>query len=86
MRYEYQTRGTCAKKISFDIENGIIRNVSFMGGCHGNLQAVSRLVEGKTAQEIAQLCSGIRCGYKDTSCGDQLAKAVLAAAQAEQEA
>ncbi len=83
MRYEYTTRGTCAKKISFDIENGVVRNVSFLGGCNGNLQAVSRLVDGKTAEEIASICAGIRCGFKDTSCGDQLAKAVLAAAEAE---
>jgi len=83
MQYEYKTHGTCAQKITFDIEDGIIRNVKFYGGCNGNLKAIASLVEGCSAQEIAQKCSGIQCGFKTTSCSDQLAKAVLKAAEQE---
>ncbi|MCQ2552844.1 MAG: TIGR03905 family TSCPD domain-containing protein [Clostridia bacterium] len=79
MHYDYVTHGTCAKLISLDIENGIVSNVKFMGGCDGNLKAIPKLVEGLSADVVAEKLSGIRCGMKDTSCGDQLAKAVLAA-------
>ena len=58
MRYNYQTKGVCSRTISFDIENGIISNVKFEGGCHGNLKAISRLVDGKKAEEISAILTG----------------------------
>lgn len=83
MEYVYKTNGTCAQKITFEIEDGIVHNVKFFGGCNGNLKAIASLVEGYSAQEIAEKCAGIRCGFKNTSCGDQLAQAVLKAAEQE---
>lgn len=79
MKYHYQTKGVCSRLISFDIENGIISNVEFMGGCNGNLKAISRLVEGKNASEIADILAGNTCGMKTTSCADQLSKAITEA-------
>jgi len=76
MRYTYKTQGTCSTSITFDLEDGIVRNVAFSGGCDGNLKAVSRLVDGFTADRVAETLGGIRCGFKSTSCGDQLARAV----------
>jgi len=77
MQYSYTTTGTCAKIITFDKdENGIITNVKFFGGCPGNLKAVSKLVNGMSADKIYELLSGNLCGDKPTSCADQLAKAV----------
>ena len=76
MSYTYRTRGTCATEINFDIENGKLYNVRFTNGCNGNLKAVSKLVEGKDAKEIAELLSGNTCGMKSTSCADQLARAI----------
>ena len=81
MRYNYQTKGVCSRLISFDIENGIISNVEFQGGCHGNLKAISRLVNGKNAEEIASILAGNTCGMKNTSCADQLSKAIAEALQ-----
>ena len=86
MRFEYTTRGVCARKITFDVENGIIKNVEFAGGCNGNLKAIAKLVEGKEAAEISELLAGNTCGMKNTSCADQLAKAVLEAAKQEKNA
>jgi len=77
MQHTYKTQGTCAKAIIFDKdENGIITNVQFLGGCPGNLQAISKLVDGMSADKIASLLEGNLCGFKPTSCADQLAKAV----------
>ncbi len=86
MKFEYTTKGVCARKISFDVENGIISNVEFAGGCNGNLKAISKLVDGKTAKEISELLMGNTCGMKNTSCADQLAKAVLEAVKQEKNA
>ena len=72
----YKTRGTCSRAISFDIEDGKLRNVQFVDGCNGNLQGIGRLVEGMDAKECVSRLKGIRCGYKDTSCPDQLARAI----------
>lgn len=83
MKYEYTPSGVCSRKITFDIENGIVRNVQFYGGCNGNLKAVSKLVDGKSAKEIYDILSGNLCGIKGTSCADQLAKAVLQASKEE---
>ena len=75
---DYKTSGTCAKMIHFDRDaDGRIHNISFDGGCNGNLRAVGLLCEGMTAAEIAAKLAGNQCGSKGTSCADQLAKAVL---------
>ena len=79
MKYNYRTQGTCARNISFDLEDGIVKNISFDGGCNGNLKGISALAEGKNAEEVIATLSGIRCGFKNTSCPDQLAKALYEA-------
>lgn len=76
MEYTYKTKGTCSQKITFDINDDVITNVQYTGGCNGNLKAVRSLVEGLTVEQIEQKLGGIKCGIKGTSCGDQLAKAV----------
>lgn len=77
---EYTPSGVCTRLISFDIdENNIIRNVGFLGGCPGNLKAISKLVEGQKADNIARLLAGNTCGNKVSSCADQLSKALLQA-------
>lgn len=77
MEYIYRTQNTCSTEIKFNIdENGVIRDVIFIGGCNGNLKAVAKLVEGCTVDEIDEKLSGITCGRRPTSCADQLAKAV----------
>ncbi len=81
MTVRYQTRGTCARQITFDLEDGIVRNVRFDGGCSGNAKGVSALVEGMTADEAIRRLEGIRCGFKSTSCPDQLAQALKQAQQ-----
>ena len=79
MKFTYKTQGTCSSEIVFDYDGEKVTNVRFMGGCNGNLQAVSKLTDGKTPDEIAALIGGIRCGFKSTSCPDQLARAVTEA-------
>ncbi|MBP5384733.1 MAG: TIGR03905 family TSCPD domain-containing protein [Lachnospiraceae bacterium] len=76
MTHTYKTKGTCSKQITFDLNDGIISNVSFVGGCNGNLQGVSKLVEGQKAEDVLHKLKGIRCGVKPTSCPDQLALAI----------
>lgn len=76
MQYEYRTKGTCSQKIFFDIEDGKLINVKFLGGCNGNLQGISALVEGMDVEEVIRRVEGIHCGMKPTSCPDQLAKAL----------
>ena len=73
---KYQTKGTCSTSIDIELENGIVQSVSFKGGCNGNLQGISKLVAGMDAREAIQRLKGIRCGYKSTSCPDQLAQAL----------
>ena len=80
MTYTFKTQGTCSRKITFDLEDGIVKNVSFEGGCNGNLKGISALVEGKEAEEVIKTISGITCGFKSTSCPDQLAQAIAQAA------
>lgn len=79
MRYNYKTEGVCSQVISFDIDKDVISNIVFTGGCSGNLKAISKLVDGWTVDKIEQYLKGNTCGYKPTSCADQLAKAVRAA-------
>jgi uncharacterized protein (TIGR03905 family) len=76
MKSTFLTKGICAKSIELELEGGIVRSVKFFGGCDGNLQGVSRLVEGMSADEAARRLRGIRCGRKATSCPDQLAQAI----------
>lgn len=76
MHYQFNTRGTCSTQIAFDIENDRLANVTFVGGCNGNLKAISKLVEGMEANRLVELLSGNTCGSKGTSCADQLATAV----------
>ena len=82
MNYEYYPEGVCSFKINFDIDGDVITNVRFTGGCNGNLKAISKLVDGWTVEKIEEYLLGNTCGYKDTSCADQLAKAVRAAYRA----
>ena len=77
----YKTQGVCSRNLTFDIENGIVKNVKFTGGCNGNLQGIAAVCEGKPAKEIINAVSGIRCGFKSTSCPDQLAKALAQATE-----
>lgn len=81
MTYTFKPSGVCAAKLTFDIEDGIVKNVKFLGGCNGNTQGVARLAEGRPAQEVMQLLKGIKCGFKQTSCPDQLSKALEEALQ-----
>ncbi len=76
MHKTYKTVGTCSKEINFDIEDNKIHNVSFIGGCNGNLKAVSSLVEGQDIDTVIERLKGITCNSKQTSCGDQLATAL----------
>ena len=77
---EFITNGVCARKIYFEIDNeGKVRNVSFLGGCNGNLKAVSKLVEGMDAHKVVEILEGNTCGMRSTSCADQLAKALKGA-------
>lgn len=83
MQYEYRTKGTCSQRILFEISDGKVYNVQFAGGCSGNLQGIGRLVEGMDVTEVIQRTEGIRCGFKPTSCPDQLAKALKEALEQE---
>ena len=76
MKHTYKTKGTCSSQISFEIEDGIIKSVVFTGGCNGNLKAISKLVEGRSASEVAETLRGNTCGPRSTSCADQLARAI----------
>ncbi len=76
MTYEYRTRGVCSAKITFDINDGIVSNVRFMGGCNGNLKGISQLVDGMKAEDVIKKIKGTKCGFKNTSCPDQLAVAL----------
>ncbi len=77
MKYTYKTNGVCAAGIEFEVdENGIVSNVKFKGGCSGNTQGVAKLAEGRKKDELIGLLEGINCGFKGTSCPDQLAKAL----------
>ena len=76
MTFEYKPQGVCSRTLTFDIENGIVKNVKFQGGCHGNLQGISALVQGQKVEDVIGRLEGIRCGFKNTSCPDQLAQAL----------
>ena len=76
MQYEYKTKGTCSQRILFDVEDGKVHNVQFIGGCNGNLKGIGALVEGMPVDEVISKVEGIHCGMKNTSCPDQLAQAL----------
>ncbi|MBQ9766592.1 MAG: TIGR03905 family TSCPD domain-containing protein [Lachnospiraceae bacterium] len=72
----YKTSGVCATAIDFEVEDGIVKNVKFFGGCNGNTQGIARLVEGMPVDEVITRLEGVKCGFKSTSCPDQLSKAL----------
>lgn len=84
MKHTYKPTGVCAGKIEFELDGNIVKNISFTGGCNGNLKAISALAEGMTVEEIKKRVMGITCGFKKTSCSDQLANALADAYEKEQ--
>ncbi len=77
----YKTSGVCSKEIQFEIENDIIKSVEFVGGCSGNTQGISKLVEGMSVEEVIKRLEGVKCGFRPTSCPDQLAQALRSYSQ-----
>ncbi|SKC06650.1 uncharacterized protein TIGR03905 [Lachnospiraceae bacterium] len=83
MQYDYKTKGVCAMNISFELDDDMcVHNVKFQGGCNGNLKAIGLLVEGMKADEVEKKLAGNTCGFKNTSCADQFAKALSEAVAA----
>ena len=76
MHVKYNTKGTCAVRIEFDVEDGVVKNVAFLGGCDGNHKGIAALVEGQKPEEVAKKLKGITCGRSTTCCPDQLALAL----------
>ncbi|NLU52218.1 MAG: TIGR03905 family TSCPD domain-containing protein [Clostridiaceae bacterium] len=76
MTYKHRNKGTCSSFVEFDIKDGKLHNVKFTGGCNGNLQGIAALLEGMDAKEAASRLKGLQCGFKTTSCPDQLSKAI----------
>ena len=76
MKTVYQTEGTCCNQIELEVDGDVVKSVRFLGGCHGNLQGIARLVEGMNVADVVTRLSGIRCGMKTTSCPDQLSLAL----------
>lgn len=79
MVYEYKPQGICSRKITVELDGDVVKKVQFEGGCNGNTQGISKLVEGMTVEQIKERLTGVKCGFKNTSCPDQLAKAVAEA-------
>lgn len=76
MVMEYKPSGVCSRKMVIDVEEGVVKSLEVVGGCHGNLQGISKLVEGMKVEDVISRLEGIRCGFKPTSCPDQLAQAL----------
>lgn len=76
MKTTFYPQGTCCRQMDLDVEDGVVKSVTFYGGCHGNLQGISSLVRGMKVEEVIQRLDGIRCGMKPTSCPDQLCRAL----------
>lgn len=76
MHISYKTKGVCASGLEFDVEDGVVKNISFAGGCDGNHKGLAALAEGMAPEEAAKRLKGITCGRRDTSCPDQLAAAL----------
>lgn len=81
--FVYKTKGTCSREIQVELDGNIVKTVKFVGGCNGNTQGVAKLAEGLTVDEVSEKLSGIKCGFKPTSCPDQLANAVKLAMEAQ---
>ena len=79
MLITYQPQGVCSQQMKIEVEEGIVKSLQVMGGCHGNLQGISKLVEGMKVEDVIQRMEGIRCGGKPTSCPDQMAQALKTA-------
>ena len=84
--YSFVPKGVCSRKITFNLEDGKVYNLRFQGGCNGNLKAIGRLLEGKSAKEAADILRGNECGMRGTSCADQLSIALTEALKKEEEA
>ena len=82
MEFSYKTRGVCSQYINFELKDGVVTNVQFLGGCNGNLKGIGALVEGMKAEDVIARVEGIKCGMKATSCPDQLAQALKEALNA----
>lgn len=76
MKFSYAPRGVCSQRMDFDVEDGVVQSVMIYGGCHGNLQGISKLITGMPVDEVIEKLKGIRCGGKPTSCPDQIAAAL----------
>ena len=83
MKYKYKTQNVCSSMITFDLDGNVVTNINFFGGCNGNLKAIAKLLEGATVEEIESKLLGNTCGFRQTSCADQLAKAVIKAYRGE---
>ena len=83
MKYKYKTQNVCSSMITFDLDGNVVTNINFLGGCNGNLKAIAKLLEGATVEEIESKLLGNTCGFRQTSCADQLAKAVIKAYRGE---
>ena len=81
MKYDFSPKGVCARRLEFELDGDIVKNVQFMGGCNGNLKALAKLVEGMPCEEVIEKLSGIECGVRGTSCADQLTKAIKQASE-----
>lgn len=84
MKYDFSPSGVCATKLEFELDGDIVRNIKFQGGCNGNLKALAALADGMTVDQLKERLLGITCGFKSTSCSDQLAQALIAAQKEEQ--
>lgn len=78
MKFTYTPRGVCSRQFNFDVEDGVIKSVEIIGGCHGNLQGIAHLITGMKVDDVVERLKGIRCGMKPTSCPDQIAVALEA--------
>ena len=83
MKYDFSPKGVCARRLEFELDGDIVKNVRFMGGCNGNLKALATLTEGMTVDQVCERLKGITCGLKNTSCSDQLAQALAKAQEIE---
>lgn len=84
MKHTYKPKGVCSSQVEFELDGNVVKNISFRGGCNGNLKAIAALAEGMTVDQITERVQGITCGFKKTSCSDQLAHALMDAAAKEQ--
>ena len=83
MKYDFSPKGVCARRLEFELDGDIVKNIRFMGGCNGNLKALAVLTEGMTVDQVCERLKGITCGLKNTSCSDQLAQALAKAQEIE---